>query len=148
MESILAIYNITTSLLTFYGYWKVANAAYDQYAKAKFFYDVTTEILIKLQSLIETVRSGKDVQALEKISECIQNMEYIEKELKDEAGVARFYCSDNLKWEILYENEIMLEIETDKQSVNHEKSVTNYYYPNLVTFYSYIDENGREVTEF
>jgi hypothetical protein len=148
MESILTIYNITTSLLTFYGYWKVANAAYDQYAKAKFFYDVTTEILIKLQCLIETVRSGKDAQALEKISECIQNMEYIEKELKDESGVPRFYCSDNLKWEILYEKEIVLEIESDNLSSVPLQSVTNYYYPNLVTFYSYIDENGREVTEF
>lgn len=141
MESILAIYNVSTSLVTVYGYWKIANAAYDQYSKAKFLYDLTVEILVKMKQMIDNIKNENSKEFMEKLSDCISNMEYIERELKDNEGITRYYCSNDLTWEILYEKEISLEM-------NKVSDITNYYFPNIVSFYSYTDENGREITEF
>jgi hypothetical protein len=138
MEAVFSIYQLTNTLIAVYGYWKIANISYDSYSRAKILFDLTVSVFDKVQKLID----GPNSKHLSKLQ--LDQIEDIKNDIEKHKNLPRVYYSKEpfkTHWEIIHKNEIKKEIENEKVSIS------SYYLPNVISFYSWSDENGDTITE-
>lgn len=143
METVVSLYQLSNTLITIYGYWKLANVSYTNYTRAKMLFNLTVSIFDKVQGLVEKLKSeDPDSEHLDKLP--LDQLHEIKNEIEKQKNLPRIYYSKKpfkSHWEILHKDEIQSEIE------NENTCTTSYYLPNLITFYSWTDEKGNTITE-
>ena len=140
METAVSLYQLSTTLITVYGYWKVANVSYTNYSRAKTLFDITVGVFDKVHNLI--TKLGPDSEHLANLP--LDQIEDIKNELEKHKNLPRIYYSKKpfkTHWEIVHKDEIKSEMDTETTPT------TSYFLPNLVSFYSWEDEKGNTISE-
>jgi hypothetical protein len=92
METIFSVYQITTTVIAIYGYYKLADTGYHHYNKAKMFINGFSYLVTKIKGEHQT---GTEIETPNRI--------FFSKPPFEE------------HWEILYEDEIKYEIEYENK---------------------------------
>lgn len=118
MDSIIYVYQLTTTLITVYGYWKIASTGYDNYKKVKTLADIMKRLINKLQHILDKIPNDKEKQMRENL---------IQKIADEISKLPQEFCSEELKlkWCILYKKDI------ENQLKLKEPSSTISYFPDL-----------------
>ena len=130
METIVTVYQATTTLMTVYGYWKIAHTGYYNYHRAKLLFEVTVSALSKVNNLLSILMKDRTPEEIKNLNLPIEEIENIKNELDDykEFKSNIFYSKKPFKthWEILHLKDI-------QEEINNEP---NSYIPKIFTFYN------------
>ena len=151
MESVYTIYQLTTTLMTMYGYWKIAHTGYYYYHNITFLYNVSVYILNKIHKIFnenkENISPEMEI-SLKKIKSIAEDMNI--ESIKSDDNLSKnkeFYSIiDNTYWEIICIDDIN---ESDSPKLNEEKPLITQkisYLPDILSFVYYLDEDDKIVS--